>query len=75
MRGNWVQSLAWEDRLEEGMVTHPSIFAWRIPWTGAWWTAVPGVEKSRTQLSNEAQHTVFETCLVRVPVRPLTLSN
>ena len=23
-----------EDPLEKGMVTHSSIFAWRIPWTG-----------------------------------------
>ena len=29
----WVQSLGWEDPLEEGMATHPSILAWRIPWT------------------------------------------
>ena len=29
----WVQSLGWEDPLEEGMGTHPSILAWRIPWT------------------------------------------
>ena len=25
--------LGWEDSLEEGMATHSSIFAWRIPWT------------------------------------------
>ena len=29
----WVQSLVWEDPLEEGMAVHPSILAWRIPWT------------------------------------------
>ena len=31
----WVQSLDWEDRLEEGMVTllHSSILAWEIPQT------------------------------------------
>ena len=29
----WVHSLGWEDLLEEGMATHCSIFAWRIPWT------------------------------------------
>ena len=23
----------WEDPLEEGMATHSSILAWRIPWT------------------------------------------
>ena len=27
------QSLGWEDPLEEGMATHSSILAWRIPWT------------------------------------------
>ena len=25
--------LGWEDPLEEGMATHSSILAWRIPWT------------------------------------------
>ena len=29
----WVGSLVWEDPLEEGMATHSSILAWRIPWT------------------------------------------
>jgi len=28
-----VQSLGGEDPLEEGMATHSSILAWRIPWT------------------------------------------
>jgi len=28
-----VQSLCWEDSLEEGMATHSNILAWRIPWT------------------------------------------
>ena len=28
-----VGSLRWEDSLEEGMTTHSSILAWRIPWT------------------------------------------
>ena len=28
-----VQSLGWEHSLEEGMATHSSIIAWRIPWT------------------------------------------
>ena len=26
-------SLGWEDPLEEGMATHFSVHAWRIPWT------------------------------------------
>ena len=29
-----VQSLGQEDPLEEGMATHSSVLAWRIPWTG-----------------------------------------
>ena len=28
-----VQSLRWEDPLQEEMATHTSILAWRIPWT------------------------------------------
>ena len=28
-----VRSLVQEDLLEEGMATHSSILAWRIPWT------------------------------------------
>ena len=28
-----IQSLGWEDPLEEEMATHPSILAWSIPWT------------------------------------------
>ena len=28
-----VLSLGWEDPLEEGLATHSSILAWRIPWT------------------------------------------
>ena len=33
MQETWVQSLGQEDPLEKGMATHPSILAWRIPWT------------------------------------------
>ena len=33
MRETWVQSLGWEDPLEEGMATYSSILARRIPWT------------------------------------------
>ena len=33
MQETQVQSLGWEDPLEEEMATHSSILAWRIPWT------------------------------------------
>ena len=35
----------WEDPLEEGMATHSSILAWRIPQTEAWWASVLRVSK------------------------------
>ena len=31
MRETWVQSLGWEDPLEEGLATHSGILAWGIP--------------------------------------------
>ena len=53
MQETWVLSLSWEDPLEEGMATHFSILAWRIPMNrGAWWATVHGVAKSRIQLSD-----------------------
>ena len=52
----WVWSLGWEDSLEESMVTHSSILAWRIPMDrGTWWATVHGVTKSWTWLSDKAQ--------------------
>ena len=53
MRETWVLSLGWEDPLEEGMATHSSILAWRIPMDrGAWWATVHGAATSRTSLSD-----------------------
>ena len=50
MQETWVPSLGWQNPLEEGMATHSSILAWRIPMDrGAWWATVP---KSQTQLSD-----------------------
>ena len=33
MLETWDQSLSWEDPLKQGMATHSSILAWKIPWT------------------------------------------
>ena len=33
MRETQIQSLGWEDPLEEEMAIHPNILAWNIPWT------------------------------------------
>ena len=49
VRENWVQSLDWEDPLEEGMVTHSSILARKTPINrGAWRARVHGATKSQT---------------------------
>ena len=48
-----VQSLGWEDLLEEGRTTHSSILAWRILMDGgASQAAVHNVAKSQTLLSD-----------------------
>ena len=51
------RSLGWEDPLVEGIATHSSVLAWRVPMDrGAWRAAVHGVAKGWTQLSEHAQH-------------------
>ena len=49
----WVQSLGWEDPLEESTATHSSLLAWRIPIErGAWKATIHGVAKSQTRLND-----------------------
>ena len=53
MQETWLKSLGWEDPLEEGMATHSSLLAWRIPMDRrAWQATVHGVTNSRTWLSD-----------------------
>ena len=48
-----IQSLGWEDPLEEGIETHSSILVWRIPMDrAAWWATLHGVAKSPLQLNS-----------------------
>ena len=50
MQEAWVQSLGWEEPLEEGMTMHSNILPWRIPMDrGAWWAPIA---KSWAWLSN-----------------------
>ena len=45
---NWVHSLRWENPLEEDILIHSSILAWRIPMDrGAWCAIVRGIAKSQ----------------------------
>ena len=55
-----VQSLGGEDPLEKEMATHPSILAWRIPWTEK---ARP-VSEYPPPCAPGSGHTPILTCLV-----------
>ena len=42
----WIRSLGWEDPLAEGMTTHSSTFAWRIPMDrGIWCATFMGLQR------------------------------
>ena len=44
-----VWSLGQKDPLEEGMATHSSILAWRIPMDrGGWWSTIHRMQRSDT---------------------------
>ena len=51
----WVQSLGQEDPLEEGMATHYSILAWRIPWR----EEPGGLQSIGSQRSNMTEATEY----------------
>ena len=54
--GDLIQSLDWEDTLQEDMATHSSILAWRIPMNRGTWQGIGGgVTKSCTWLSTAQQ--------------------
>ena len=59
MQETWVPSLGQEDPLEEEMVIHSSILAWKIPRTEE-----PGelqsVESQKSQITTECTRTCFE---------------
>ena len=58
MRETWVQSLDWEDPLEEGKAIHFSTGAWRIPMDREAWQASPWSQKEpdTTEQLSPAQH-------------------
>ena len=72
MRGTLVQSLGWENTLEEGMATHSSILAWKIPMDrGTWWATVYGVSKSQTRLSRLLLSYVYGAAQVVLVVKKM----
>ena len=57
-----VRSLGREDPLEEGMATHSSILARRIPWTEeSGGLQSTGSQKSRTGLKHLSMHSIYYT--------------
>ena len=75
MRDTWVRPLGWEDSLEEGMATHFSILAWRIPMDrGAWRATVQEIAKeSDTAEQLSKRSTAQELSLLFVAQSCLTL--
>ena len=59
----WVWSLDEEDALREGMGTHSSILAWRIPWT----EEPGGLQTTESQRTGQAEVTyhVLTACFLR----------
>ena len=57
----WVQSLGWEDPLEEEMATQSSVLAWKNPMDrGAWWAIVHRVTESAvTEHTHTKQNKFF----------------
>ena len=52
-----VQSLGWEDSLEEEMAPHSSILAWEVPWTRSPAGYSPwGLKESDTTVGEKAKH-------------------
>ena len=60
----WILSLGWEDHLKEGMDTHSSILAWRIPMDrGAWQVPRGHKESEMTVRLRTAQNILPLICI------------
>ena len=57
MQETWVRSLDWDNPLENGMATHSSILAWRIPWAKEPGGLQSMGSQSQTQQSDQHIHT------------------
>ena len=85
MRKTLVRSLGWEDSLEEGLATHSSILAWRIPWTeelGGLQSVQSGnvrhdwvTKHSTAQSAEEEVLLTFEATEIQYYIREGLLSN
>ena len=64
-----LQSLGGEDPLEEGMATHSSILAWRIPWTEESGGLQSTGSQSQRQLQRLSTQRVYIRLCVGAPVK------
>ena len=76
MQETWVRSLGWEEPLEEGMATHPTILSWRIPIDrGAWWATVHGAARRHDWVTKHPAHLWLSGTLLYLSVDSLLLSR
>ena len=69
MRETWVRSLGSEDPPEEGMATHSSILAWRIPMNrGVWQATVHGVAELDKSEQLSTAHKVHKVLLTKFKI-------
>ena len=67
-----VQSLGQEDPLDNGMATHSSILAQRIPWREEPWLSVHGVAESDTRQSvKQSFHLIFRIISITFQISSL----
>ena len=79
MQETWVRSLGSEDPLEEGMATHSSTLAWKIPMDReAWQATVHGVAESDMTLrlrTAQNSHSEFNETVLKLGTRCLDPSE
>ena len=76
MQETWVQPLGQEDPREEGVATHSSVLAWRIPWTEEPGRLQSTGSQSQTRLTDGHTHEQRPTaCLLTPTQRPSSQHN
>ena len=70
----WVQSLSWEDPLEEDMATHSSVLASRTPrYRAAWRAPVGGIAENQTLMAKHSAVPLWVGCQTLWPSGRLPL--
>ena len=72
MQENRFPSLGQEDPLEKGMATHPSILAWRVPWT-ARSVGLQSVGSQRAGMTKQVLHMVNLQCCISFGCTSVTI--